>query len=182
MKYLDRFIQRARFKKALKHLPKGASVLDIGSGEGDFLEYCGDHISIGFGIDKNILNNRAGERYKIIQGAIPDALKSVSSFEVVTMLAVLEHIPEDDLEQVVTLIQQILTPGGRLILTIPSPKADILLTILRGLRLIDGMCLEEHHGFDVEQVFKLFSDLRLILHQKFQFGFNNIFVFHRPTQ
>jgi len=47
--------------------------------------------------------------------------------------------------------------------------------------LIDGMSLEEHHGYEVSQTTKIFSppDFRLVLHRRFQLGLNHLFVFER---
>jgi hypothetical protein len=74
-----------------------------------------------------------------------------------------------------------LKPNGRLIITVPSPMVDHVLKVLKFLRLIDGMSLEEHHGFEVHQTTAIFpaKDFRLVKRKRFQLGLNNLFVFER---
>jgi hypothetical protein len=43
------------------------------------------------------------------------------------------------------------------------------------------MSLEQHHGFEASSTRSLFErqGLKLVLHQRFQLGLNNLFVFKR---
>jgi hypothetical protein len=52
---------------------------------------------------------------------------------------------------------------------------------LKFLKLIDGMSLEEHHGYEVNQTAKIFPAeyFRLLKRTTFQLGLNNLFVFER---
>ncbi len=56
--------------------------------------------------------------------------------------------------------------------------------LLKRLRLIDGMSLEEHHGYDVGETTAIFGepDFRLVRHRKFQLGLNNLFIFERKAR
>jgi hypothetical protein len=73
-----------------------------------------------------------------------------------------------------------LSPKGRLIITIPHPFVDKILAVLSFMHLIEGMALDEHHGFDPDALLTYFSgSLRLVKCGRFQFGLNNIFVFER---
>ena len=98
------------------------------------------------------------------------------------MLAVLEHLGLGEQRQLAEVISTWLMPQGKLILTVPSSKVDVLLKIMKSLGLIDGMSVDEHHGFnasDVPLIFN-FSGLSLVKNEKFQFGLNNLFIFeHR---
>jgi hypothetical protein len=69
------------------------------------------------------------------------------------------------------------------ILTVPSKKADRILEMLYRIGIIHGMCLEEHFGFEPENTKTLFekAGFTLIEHNKFQFQFNNLFVFKKTA-
>jgi hypothetical protein len=60
---------------------------------------------------------------------------------------------------------------------------DHILTVLKTLRVIDGMSLEEHHGYDVNHTASIFAPPRFALdvHRRFQLGLNNLFVFRREA-
>ena len=97
------------------------------------------------------------------------------------MLAVLEHIPPAGQLELAGQVAAYLKPGGRLIISVPGPLVDHILELLLSLRLIDGMALEEHYGFDSSSVPKIFdaSGLKLIHAGRFEFGLNNLFVFQK---
>ena len=101
----------------------------------------------------------------------------------VTMLAVLEHYPLSAHASLRTGCEHFLRPGGKLLITVPSPQVDRVLAVLKCLRLVDGMALEEHHGFKVGQTEEIFPppQFRLLLHRVFQLGLNNLFVFERTN-
>src|SRR5262249_5180958 len=104
-------------------------------------------------------------------------------FDAITMLAVMEHIPLDQQAPLAQGCFRYLRPGGRLILTVPSALVDPILNVLRALRLIHGMSLEEHYGFDASQTPAIFraAGLELVTARKFQLGLNNLFVFEKPA-
>ena len=74
-----------------------------------------------------------------------------------------------------------LVPGGKLIITVPSPQVDQILEILLKLKLIEGMSLEEHYGYKPEDTEHIFAAplFKMVKKEKFQFGLNNLFVFER---
>ena len=65
-------------------------------------------------------------------------------FDVVTMLAVFEHIEPDKLINILKEIRRILKPGGRFFLTTPAPRADKLLRFMAKCRLISSEEIDEH--------------------------------------
>jgi hypothetical protein len=70
-------------------------------------------------------------------------------------------------------------PEAGVILTVPSTRVDALLHLLKRVRLIDGMALEEHSGFDPDDTPSLFyrAGFRLLESHKFQLGLNRLFIF-----
>ncbi|HEX2862760.1 MAG TPA: methyltransferase domain-containing protein, partial [Lacunisphaera sp.] len=101
-------------------------------------------------------------------------------FEAIVLLATLEHIR--DKAPLAREARRLLTPGGRLIMTVPSPRVDDIVHTLVRLGLADGMSLEEHHGFHPKDTRAIFETpgLRLEHHEAFQLGLNHLFVFRQP--
>jgi hypothetical protein len=121
-------------------------------------------------------------RWRVIGGNFPDDVPS-ESFDVITALAVLEHIPDGALPAFRDACIERLVPGGRFIATVPSPKVDQILHVLERLKLIHGMAMHEHHGFEASSTPDVFStpELRLARARRFQLGLNHLFVFERPV-
>lgn len=65
-------------------------------------------------------------------------------FDVVTMLAVFEHIEPDRLVTLVAEIRRVLKPGGLYILTTPAVWTDGLLRLMAKLRLVNPILFNEH--------------------------------------
>lgn len=182
MKYLDKFLQRWRIRKTAPYIAPGASVLDIGSADGAlFREIPGLKDSVGIDLELDYSSRPDLPHVTFYQGPFPDVLSSPRTFDVVTMLATLEHIPPDCLAPLAKAIAQHLRPDGHLIVSVPDPSVDHILIVLQKLRLIHGMATEQHHGFDVSQTPGIFArvNLRLVTHKRFQLGLNHLFIFQR---
>jgi 2-polyprenyl-3-methyl-5-hydroxy-6-metoxy-1,4-benzoquinol methylase len=181
MKPLDRFLQRRRIGKTRPYINSGARVLDIGCADGELFRQFPE-IGEGIGIDPDLPPmTSAIPNAVLIGGSFPEALPDQRPFDLITLLAVVEHIPARQLAQLAGDCAKHLKPGGRLIITVPSPHVDVILSVLRFLRLIHGMSLEQHHGFDPSAVPGIFTagGLHLEVKHKFQLGLNNLFVFRR---
>ena len=108
-----------KFKLATQDLPQGR-LLDIGCGVGDFLGVAAKAGWEVVGIEpssqaKSIANDRLG--FMPLDPSETATLPS-SSFDVITMWHVLEHV--DDLSEQVSQLARLLTPGGRLIVAVPN--------------------------------------------------------------
>jgi 2-polyprenyl-3-methyl-5-hydroxy-6-metoxy-1,4-benzoquinol methylase len=181
MKWLDYRLQRERTRRVVPYVLKGARVLDIACADGALFRILGDSPGAGVGIDLDPVPPSAG-KYRFIQGSFPSALPPGEPFDVVAALAVLEHIPEPDQAGFAAGCAGALRSGGRLVLTVPSRRVDDVLNLLRAVRLVDGMSLEQHHGFDPADTVPLFERAGLVLERQahFQLGLNNLFVFRKP--
>jgi 2-polyprenyl-3-methyl-5-hydroxy-6-metoxy-1,4-benzoquinol methylase len=181
MKALDRELQRQRIHKALAFIRPGSSVVDVGCHDGAFFEAARDRVSGGIGIDVRKPERWIGDPFELHVGRLPDLVDGRRTFDAVVALAVVEHIPADELETWGETVPALLAPGGRFIVTTPSPRVDTLLDLLMGLRLLDGMDADSHHGFDPRDVRRVFENnlMRLEVSSRFQLGLNHLFVFRR---
>jgi 2-polyprenyl-3-methyl-5-hydroxy-6-metoxy-1,4-benzoquinol methylase len=178
MKQGDVMLQRWRIRMAGRHLPQGAHVLDIGCSDGLLFSVLKDRIASGVGVDTDSVPEDYGN-VRFIRGRAPDDLPSGETFDAITMLAVLEHIPAETQRNLVEDCRALLKTNGRVICTVPSPKVDSLIQLGKHLRIIDGMQEQEHYGFEPSDTLSLFGDRGFTLRgaRRFQFGLNNLFVF-----
>lgn len=182
MKFLDRFLRDWRVNKCLPYVNVNDSVLDIGCFDGSLFERLKNKpISKSIGIDPLLTERIETKDYTLIPGIFPKDVPENQSFDSIVMLAVLEHIPTLQQHSLSDDCLKLLNSNGRVIITVPSPFVDKILWVLSKLHLIDGMSLEEHYGFKVNQVSKIFdsNNFRLLKHKKFQLGLNNLFVFEK---
>ena len=177
MTKLDLFIQSQRINMARQFLWPGARVLDLGCGDGALFRLVPE-VS-GIGIDPTLPSPIELPNARLLPGKFPEDTATECEFDFVTMLASLEHLPPVVRSHLGTGCYRALKPKGKVIITVPSAKTDILLSALKALHLIDGISLEEHHGYDVRETPQLFSSLKMASQKRFQLGFNNLFVFEK---
>jgi SAM-dependent methyltransferase len=159
----------------------GSSVLDVGCADGALFGQVpgiGDYL----GIDSDAPELPARPGFRLVRGTFPDSLPPQASFDVVTMLAVLEHVPQASHLALAAACRDCLRPGGVLVLTVPGPAVDGILDVLKALRVIDGMETGQHYGFDPAHTREPFVAVgfELLVQRRFQLGLNNLFAFRRP--
>jgi cyclopropane fatty-acyl-phospholipid synthase-like methyltransferase len=175
-------LQSWRIDAAKPYIPAGSAVLDIGACDGVLFRRLGSRIATGVGIDPDA-SPTSEMNVRLIAGRFPDDLDTTESFDAITALAVFEHVDDNARDAFATACLANLKPGGRCILTVPSPMVDDILKGLIKLRVLDGMHEEEHHGFEATQTPSIFrrAGFELEKARKFQFGLNNLFVFRKPA-
>jgi len=149
---LEGFLSRQRGKMADRLIPPASRkgrLLDVGCGEHHrFLR--STQFASKYGLDR--LAGRNGHEPG------PDVLTRLECdietmdrlpfedeyFDVVTMLAVFEHIEPQRLVHLMTEIKRVLKPGGLCILTTPAAWTDAVLRVLAVLRLVDPAMIDEH--------------------------------------
>lgn len=108
---------------AIAHLlPKDGRILDFGAGDGDLIEHmCARGLRVAAyepseGRSQNLRKRVAG--HPSFLGAVN--AKSSDSFDVVTLVEVIEHILEEQLDSTLRLLAHFTRPGGILIVTTPN--------------------------------------------------------------
>ena len=180
MRLLDRVLQRWRARMARPWVPAGANVLDIGCHQGEFLRSLGEHIGPSVGLDP-LVKPETTPRFELRADLFREpAPFPAASFDVVVLLATLEHIR--DKAPLTRECARLLRPGGRVVITVPSRFVDHLIGWLCRFRLADGMSLEEHHGYDPRTTPEVFGQSGFVLERwkRFQLGLNHLFVLRKP--
>ena len=180
MRALDRVLLDWRIRKIRRYLAKGASVLDVGCGTGAVSCRAPD-LGRYVGIDPDLEASSQEGHNRFIRGLFPEDVPDGGLFDVILMLAVFEHVPPDQQAPVAQACARLLKAGGRVVMTVPSPKVDEILHLLIRMRLVDGMEVEQHHGYDARRTPDIFSaaGLTLVQWKRFQLGLNNLFVFQK---
>lgn len=146
---LSPLLSRIRHKVAMKKIPEDyqpGAMLDIG---------CGIYPKLmvmleperGVGVDRKPRPDDFPGEYEYEQQDFsidPELDFADESFDLVSALAVLEHIEPEALEKLLAEIRRILKPGGHLIATMPSGIGDRVLHVLAFLGLSSKTNLEEH--------------------------------------
>ncbi|MDJ0849936.1 MAG: methyltransferase domain-containing protein [Myxococcota bacterium] len=178
MKALDRLLQRWRIAKAGRHIPAGSTVLDVGCHDGALFRQLGARLSGGLGIDAELGDPVEFGGFRLLPGHFPNDLGESDRFDVISMLAVLEHVPPEEQRALADACARHLRPGGLLVITTPAPAVDHILDFLAAIRVIDGMSLEQHYGFEPGDTPGIFAPagFELVVDHKFQLGLNRLFV------
>lgn len=181
MKAFDRFLQARRIGAIRPHLPPGCRILDIGCDDGALFTKLDPQIGRSIGCDPRLEAPKELGRHRLLPGSFPDALDAGETFQAITMLAVLEHIPKDEQSALAAACFDHLEPNGRLLITVPSPLVDHILPVLIRLNLVDATSFDEHYGFHPSETKDIFESAGFVLRirKRFQLGLNNFFLFEK---
>lgn len=147
---LEEFLARQRTAMADRLIPESARdgrVLDIGCGSFPFF-LSNTRFAEKFGIDKHPDMEKFAElgiRPRTCDfekdGRIPF---EDGTFDVVTMLAVIEHLEPSRVPPLWNEIYRVLKPGGRYIFTTPAAWSDKLLRFMAKMNLVSSEEIDEH--------------------------------------
>lgn len=148
---LERFLAGKRAEMANKLIPEDSKkqrILDIGCGTIPFF-LINSEFDEKYGIDPAIKistsdDNMFLENFDIEKS---DTLPFDDDFfDVVTMLAVFEHVEPCRLVTVLQEIKRVLKNQGRFILTTPAKWTDRLLRVMAKFKLVSAVEINEHKG------------------------------------
>jgi len=163
--FLEPFLARRRYRMAQSLIlsdRRSGCIVDIGCGtsplflaNSDFAEKIGLDKSFNSGIVESF----ASPNFKLVEHDIEKVVElplESNSCDVVTMLAVIEHIEPYRLKPLFAEIYRILKPGGKYIMTTPAPWADSLLRIMARMKLVSPAEIDEHKGaYDCASIFAM---------------------------
>ncbi len=166
MPILEPILQYLRMQKIKSHIPHNSILLDIGcDADYKFLQYFQKTIQKGIGIDIVVKDTQKGN-IQLVHADLTKKFPRLSSkVDVVTVLAVLEHLPNP--EKVLREIYKVLHKNGLLLLTVPSPKSKPILEFLAQIGLVRKEMIDQHENYFTPQ------DLQSMLQK---IGFTNIHV------
>jgi 2-polyprenyl-3-methyl-5-hydroxy-6-metoxy-1,4-benzoquinol methylase len=178
---LEPLLRRMRIGQVLPTLLQhpDCSLLDIGCGwEARLLKSVEPYVKRGVGVDFKA-PSIATSKLTTITATLADRLPfSDAEFDVVTLLAVLEHLshPRAMIEE----IGRVLKPRGQVILTVPSLAAKPVLEFLAyRVGIVSETEIRDHKCYyDRKSLEVLFagSGLTIDRHRYFQLGMNNFLV------
>lgn len=145
----ENYLARKRAGIANHFIPekfREGKILDIGCGSTPYF-LINTRFREKHGIDPSLRNIYLKKDIKLKKFDIEDNSKlpfPADYFDVVTMLAVIEHIEPGKMVQVLREIRRVLRPGGRFIMTTPAKFANKILKIMSIFKLISSKEFEEH--------------------------------------
>jgi SAM-dependent methyltransferase len=167
---LGEVLAKRRIKAVLPHV--SGRLLDVGCGSNGLVR----HYSNGVGVDVYpwpgadvIVDDTAALHWKS------------ESFDTITILAALNHIPNR--AAVLNECRRVLKPGGRVVITMLTPRTSRIWHWLRAPWDADqrdrGMQPGEVYGFTSAQLLELFqrAGFTLLSQQRFMFGLNRVYIF-----
>ena len=94
MNLTDRVLQRWRIAKVRPFIAPGSQILDIGSADGALFRQLGRRKGERcLGIDPTLKADIRVDDVPLVAGCFPKDMPAVEPFDVITLLAVLEHFP-----------------------------------------------------------------------------------------
>jgi len=182
-KRLDLFLSRQRCKIAnrqIESVSKKGRILDIGCGRYPLFLTTVDFPER-YGLDKDFGTGENAQKdgITLVNHNIEEQSKMPfedNYFDVVSMLAVFEHIEPDYLVDIHQDIYRILKPGGVYIMTTPTFWTDGLLRLLVKLHLLSDVSIEDHKdSYKYSDVFSILQQAHFEKN-KLHFGYFELYM------
>jgi len=184
---LDDFIASWRLRQVRQQVNRGGRLLDFGCGhQAFFLRSISSRITKGIGLDYDAAPGKIAPHIEILNSRFSGVLEfPPHAFDQVSILAVLEHIPVDEVDILFREFHRVLAPGGQVLLTTPTPAAKPLLDFLAfRLNVISKPEIADHkHYYPREDILEVANrnGFELKRYRTFQFGFNCLAVLEKST-
>lgn len=179
---LEHFLARQRTQKAnslISEKSRQGKILDIGCGS---YPYFLNTIKFNkkYGVDPSLINTDV-KNMKLFKNDVAKSKLPFNNnyFDVVTMLAVFEHIDGSKLNKFLKEIFRVLKKNGIFIITTPSPWSDRLLHQMAKVGLISSEEIHDHKShYDMKTILKIIrsSGFRDIKNGYFELWFNMWFA------
>jgi ubiquinone/menaquinone biosynthesis C-methylase UbiE len=181
---LEPLLRWLRRRQVIGQIPPQSEVLDVGCGKSAALLWAiAPQIKKGVGIDFKVPNTHS-KNIETKQVTLDIVLPFAdASFDVVTMLAVLEHIEYE--QEILQEVHRVLRKDGKLILTVPSIWAQPILEFLAyRLKIVDEAEIRDHKRYyDRSRLRKALiekAEFQDFQHQYFQLWMNNFCTVVKP--
>lgn len=158
-RFMERFLQKQRFKRVIPHL-KG-DVMDFGGNEGELKEFVrGTYLCVNYD-------------HSVIEG---------KTFDTIVSLAVIEHIEFNEVFKIFKKFKEKhLRKGGKIFLTTPTKITKSILEFMVLLGILNKENMVEHkHYWSKEDIYALAekTGFKVEKYKKFQGGFNQFVIFN----
>ncbi|MFI5181891.1 MAG: class I SAM-dependent methyltransferase [Thermoanaerobaculia bacterium] len=182
---LTRPLIEARLATVRPFFAEGTRLLDVGCGLTNLPGRVGPYLGCDRSrelLDEN--RRRHPESHFVLWDVeseeAPEAVRAAGPFDVVLLLALLEHLAEP--ARAVARMAPLLARTGHLVATTPSPSGRVPLRLGAALGLLSRHAADEHEAFlsraDLEAAGTA-AGLRLVHHRYFLLGLNQVVVFSR---
>lgn len=159
---LEVFLSKQRAGKANRLIPQSfrqGKILDIGCGSYPYF-LLNTNFAVKYGIDPSLsslaIKQINVKRLDVTKQKLP---YKDNFFEVVTMLAVFEHLDYERLGFLLKEVKRVLKKDGIFIITTPAPWSDKLLHFMALFGLISKEEIHEHkHHYNKETIVKMLED------------------------
>lgn len=180
---LEKVLRRWRLGRVRRFVPEGGALLDLGCGWGaSFLRMASPRLRVGYGLDPKAEPGRLPPNVVLLRHRLEDVPWPVPepAVDLVSLLAVLEHFDGETAGAVLGEARRRLRAGGRLVLTVPTPRGRPVLEFLAyRLGVVNPDEIRDHKVYyDQGLLERTLGDggFRVESYETFQGGWNSLCV------